>query len=93
MNRELIRKSDITVEEDDSSVFMYVLTSIYMYLFVVVLALVLAINAMSVNWEKDIMGSITVQILPVEDENKHVDVEKTQEQLNDVLHYMEFPGR
>lgn len=89
MIRELSRKNEIPTEDEDTSVFMYVLTSIYMYLFVVVFAIVMAVSSMASNWEKDIMGAITVQIIPVEDENKHIDVEKTEEQLNKVLHYME----
>ena len=83
------RRSEISTEDDDTSAFMYVLTSIYMYLFIVVLAIVMAINAMADNWKKDIMGSVTVQIIPVEDENKHIDTEKTQEQQNKVLQYVE----
>lgn len=83
------RRSEISTEDDDTSAFMYVLTSIYMYLFIVVLAIVMAINAMAESWKKDIMGSVTVQIIPVEDENKHIDTEKTQEQQNKVLQYVE----
>ena len=91
MKRDLVtgRRNEITTEDEDTSTFMYVLTSIYMYLFVVVLAIVMAINAMADNWKKDIMGSITVQIIPVEDENKHIDTEKTIEQQNKVLQFME----
>ena len=89
MNTELMRKNEITVEDEDTSVFMYVLSSIYMYLFVVVLAMVMAIHSMVINWEKDIVGSITVQIVPVEDEDKKVDTEKSQQEVNKVLQYME----
>lgn len=91
MKRDLLRgrKNELMIEDEDTSTFMYVLTSIYMYLFIIVLAIVMAINAMAANWEKDILGSISVQIIPVEDENKHVDLEKTQEQQNKVLQFME----
>lgn len=89
MNRDFMRKNDISVEDDDSSVFMYVLTSIYMYLFIIILVIVMAVNSMASSWEKDIMGAITVQIIPVESDDKHIDVDKTQELVNDVLHYME----
>lgn len=89
MNTELMRKNEITVEDEDTSVFMYVLSSIYMYLFVVVLAMVMAIHSMVSNWEKDIVGSITVQIMPVEDEDKKVDTEKSRQEVNKVLQYME----
>lgn len=89
MRRELARKNEIPVEDEGTSVFMYVLSSIYMYLMIVVMALVMAINTMVTSWEKDILGSITVQIIPIEDENKKIDEEKTTEQLNRVLHFME----
>jgi cell division transport system permease protein len=84
-----MRKNEITVEDEDTSLFMYVLSSIYMYLFVVVLAMVMSIHSMVNNWEKDITGSITVQVIPVEDEHKKIDTEKTQVEINKVLQYME----
>lgn len=91
MKRDLIvgKSNDVAIEDEETSFFMYVLTSIYMYLFVVVFAIVMAINSMAHNWEKDITGSITVQIIPVEDENKNIDKEKTLEQQNKVLQFME----
>ena len=81
MIRELSHKNEIPTEDEE--------TSTYMYLFVIVLAMFMAINSMANNWEKDIMGSITVQITPVEDENKHIDKDKTQEEINKVLQFME----
>lgn len=89
MNRDLVRKNEIPTEDEETSLFMYVLSSIYMYLFVVVLALVMAINTMVNRWEKDILGAITIQISPIEDENKKIDTAKTEEQLNKVLQYVE----
>ena len=91
MRRDLLLKNkfEIPAEEDNTSTFVSVLTSIYMYLFVIMLAIFMAINAMANNWEKDIAGSITVQITPIEDDNKHIDDVKTKEQLNKVLQFME----
>lgn len=91
MKRDFVtgRRREIPLDDEETSLFMYVLTSIYMYLFVIVLAIVMAVNAMATNWENDIMGAITVQIIPVEDENKHIDTEKTLEQQNKVLQFME----
>ena len=89
MHRELMRKNEIPTDDDENSVFMYVLSSIYMYLFVVVLAMVMSINTMVTNWEKDILGSITIQVSPIEDESKKIDTDKTEEQLNKVLQYVE----
>ena len=89
MYRELMRKNEIPFDDEENSVFMYVLSSIYMYLFVVVLAIVMSINTMVTNWEKDILGAITVQVTPIEDENKKIDLDKTEEQLNKVLQFVE----
>ncbi len=91
MRRDILIKNkyEIPAEEDNTSTFVSVLTSIYMYLFVIMLAIFMAINAMASNWEKDIAGSITVQITPIEDENKHIDAAKTEEQQNKVLQFME----
>lgn len=89
MHRELMRRNEIPTDDEETSVFMYVLSSIYMYLFVVVLAMVMAINTMVTNWEKDILGAVTIQVSPIEDENKKIDVAQTEEQLNKVLQYVE----
>ena len=75
MYRDLMRKNEIPFEDEENSVFMYVLSSIYMYLFVVVLAMVMAINTMVTNWEKDILGAVTVQVTPIEDENKKINLD------------------
>ena len=91
MKRDLIadRHNNLPIDDEDSSAFMYVLTSIFIYLFVIVMAIVMAINSMAGNWEKDITGSLTVQIIPVEDAEKHIDTVKTLEQQNRVLQFME----
>ena len=82
-------KNEIPTEDEETSAFMYVLTSIYMYLFIVVLAIFIAINSMASSWEKDIMGAVTVQIIPIQDDSKHIDKIKTAEQQNKVLQYIE----
>ncbi|MBR1904130.1 MAG: hypothetical protein IJ824_03010 [Alphaproteobacteria bacterium] len=91
MRRDLLLKNkfEIPTQEDNTSTFVSVLTAIYMYLFVIMLAIFMAINAMANNWEKDIAGSITVQVTTIENDNKHIDDVKTKEQLNKVLQFME----
>lgn len=89
MHRELMRKNEIPIDDEETSIFMYVLSSIYMYLFIIILAIVMSINTMVKSWEKDILGSITIQVSPIEDENKKIDADKTQEQLNKVLQFVE----
>ena len=91
MRRDLLigQKHEIPAEDSDSPIFMAVLTSIYMYLFIIMLAIFMAINSMASSWKKDITGAITVQITPIEDANKHIDTAKTQEQLNKVQQFVE----
>ena len=43
------RRNEINTEDDDTSAFMYVLTSIYMYLFIVVLAIVMVLWAVDLS--------------------------------------------
>lgn len=89
MRRDLIRKNEIPVDDEETTVFMYVLSSIYMYLFIVVLAIVMAITTMVSSWEKDILGAITVQVSPIEDAGKKINAAETEKQLNKVLQFME----
>ena len=49
MKRDLVtgRRKEIPLDDEETSIFMYVLTSIYTYLFVIVLAIVMAVNSMA----------------------------------------------
>ena len=72
----IARKQELPLDSDNSSPFLKVMISIAVFLFAVTLAGVMSINAMLVNWNESILGSLTVQIMPV----NNIDKEKSAAQ-------------
>ena len=72
----ITRKEELPLDSDNSSPFLKVMISIAVFLFAVTLAGVMSINAMLVNWNESILGSLTVQIMPV----NNIDKEKAAAQ-------------
>lgn len=69
-NKNLIsRKQELPLKDDSSSLFLQVMICIAVFLFAITLAGVLSINSMLVTWNESILGSLTVQIMPVNDAN------------------------
>ncbi len=64
------RKSELPLKDDSSNLFLQVMISIAVFLFGVSLAGVLAINSMLATWNESILGSLTIQIMPLNDTNK-----------------------
>ena len=60
-----MRHRELPLSTDSSNLFLKVMISIAVFLFAVTLAGVLSINSMLVNWNSSILGSLTVQIIPV----------------------------
>ena len=61
----ITRKQELPLKDDSSTLFLKVMISIAVFLFAVTLAGVLSINSMLLNWNQSILGSLTVQIMPV----------------------------
>jgi cell division transport system permease protein len=59
------RHQELPLSKDSSNLFLKIMISISVFLFAVTLAGVLAINSMLVNWNASILGSLTVQIVPI----------------------------
>lgn len=59
------RHQELPLKGDSTSLFLQIMISIAVFLFAVTLSGVLAINAMLQNWNDSILGSLTVQIMPV----------------------------
>lgn len=59
------RHKELPLKGDSTSLFLQIMISIAVFLFAVTLSGVLAINAMLQNWNDSILGSLTVQIMPV----------------------------
>lgn len=60
-----MRHQELPLSNDTSNLFLKVMISIAVFLFAVTLAGVLSINSMLVNWNSSILGSLTVQIIPI----------------------------
>ena len=71
------RHQELPLSKDSSNLFLKIMISISVFLFAVTLAGVLAINSMLVNWNASILGSLTVQIVPV----SNADRQKAQEEI------------
>ena len=63
----ILRKQELPLHNDTTGLFLKVMISIAVFLFAVTLAGVLSINAMLAAWNNSILGSLTVQIMPVND--------------------------
>lgn len=71
------RKHELPLDGDSTSIFLQVMISIAVFIFAITLAGVLAINSMLQNWNQSILGSLTVQIMPVNDSNRDKAVSET----------------
>lgn len=59
------RHEELPLKGDSTSLFLQIMISIAVFLFAVTLSGVLSINTMLQNWNDSILGSLTVQIMPV----------------------------
>ena len=64
------RKNELPLKGENTSLFLQVIISIAIFIFAITLSGVLSINSMINNWNKSILGSITVQIIPTNNTNK-----------------------
>ena len=71
------RHRELPLSKDSSNLFLKIMISISVFLFAVTLAGVLAINSMLINWNSSILGSLTVQIIPINSSDKDKAHEET----------------
>ncbi len=64
------RRQELPLKGGNTSLFLQVIISIAVFIFAITLSGVLSINAMLSNWNQSILGSLTVQIMPVNDSNR-----------------------
>ncbi len=64
------RKQELPLKSENTSLFLQIIISIAVFIFAITLSGVLSIDSMISNWNKSILGSITVQIIPVNNTNK-----------------------
>ena len=84
----IARKQELPLKGDSTSMFLQIIISISVFLFTLTLAGVLSINSMLHNWNESILGSLTVQIMPVNSSNKDKSTQETLEQQNKVIEFL-----
>lgn len=82
------RKQELPLKDSATSLFLKVMISIAVFLFAVTLAGVLAINSMLNAWNSSILGSVTVQIMPVNNINQEKANAETLQQQQKVVDFL-----
>lgn len=71
------RKQELQLKSENTSLFLKVIISIAIFIFAITLSGVLAVDSMITTWNKNILGSLTVQVIPPSDLNKEKSVAET----------------
>lgn len=88
-NEPLItRKQELPLKDNSTTLFLKVMISIAVFLFAVTLAGVLSINSMLNAWNNSILGSLTVQIMPVNNINQEKARQETLEQQKKAVDFL-----
>ncbi|MFI3241006.1 MAG: FtsX-like permease family protein [Alphaproteobacteria bacterium] len=87
-NRFLTRKKELPLKDEKSQFFLRIMVSIATFLFAVSLSGVLAINAMIKNWNDSIIGSMTIQIMPISNLDKNLVKEDMDAHIANVLGFL-----
>ena len=69
-NIYISRKQELPLKGENTSVFLQVIISIAVFIFAITLSGVLSIDSMINNWNRSILGSLTVQIIPTDETDK-----------------------
>ena len=72
----IAKRQELQLKDSSSGAFLQTIISISVFLFTITLAGVLSINSMLKNWNDSILGSLTIQIMPIHG----LDKEKAQAQ-------------
>ncbi len=65
MSDYITRKQELPLKSENTSLFLQIIISIAVFIFAITLSGVLSIDSMINNWNKSILGSLTVQIIPI----------------------------
>lgn len=66
----IARKQELPLKGENTSLFLQVIISIAVFIFAITLSGVLSVDSMISSWNKSILGSLTVQIIPINDTDK-----------------------
>lgn len=82
------RKQELQLKNENTGLFLQVIISIAVFIFAITLSGVLAVNSMIGNWNRSILGSLTVQVIPSQNPNQEKALSETlahQEKVVDFL--------
>ena len=85
----ITRKQELPLKGDTTSMFLQVIISIAVFIFAITLSGVLAINSILENWNQSILGSLTVQIMPVNDVNPEKAAAETLAYQDKAIEYLQ----
>lgn len=89
-NKNMIsRKHELPLEGDSTGLFLQVMISIAVFIFAITLAGVLSINSMLQNWNDSILGSLTVQIMPINDSNREKALSDTMREQQKTVEFLQ----
>ena len=87
------RKQEVPLQDDSSNVFLQVMVCIAVFLFGVTMSGVLSVNAMLNAWNESILGALTVQIMPVVENNKDAAQAEVLRQQSKAVEFLSaYPG-
>lgn len=87
------RKQEVPLQDDNSNLFLQVMVCIAVFLFSIALAGVLSVNSMIAAWHQSVLGSLTVQIMPVIEDTPEASQAETLRQQSIAVEFLkEWPG-
>lgn len=87
------RKQEVPLQDDNSNLFLQVMVCIAVFLFSIALAGVLSVNSMIAAWHESVLGSLTVQIMPVIEDTPEASQAETLRQQSVAVEFLkEWPG-
>lgn len=82
------RKQELQLKSENTSLFLKVIIAIAVFIFAITLSGVLSVDSMITNWNKSILGSITVQIIPASGLNKEKSWAETKAHEEKVVDFL-----
>ena len=82
------RKQELQLKSENTSLFLQIIISIAVFIFAITLSGVLAVDSMILSWNRSILGSITIQIIPSQNLNKEKAFAETKAHEEKVVDFL-----
>ena len=84
----IARRQELPLKGENTTLFLQIMISIALFIFAITLSGVLAINSMLANWNESILGSLTVQIMPVNNTDRAKAMAETLEHQDKTVEFL-----